>query len=114
MLSGETLTPLRADASTATPANAPTSRVSDVSDLPRVGAGAVYVSFGRRKFWGVLSPISNTQIVEIVRELELLSYEFGTAPSYTSGSFIRSSRRKPGSRAACSGGRNPGSRLAPG
>ena len=54
MLSGETLTPLRADASTATPANAPTSRVSDVSwtSLATVReqytAGSGAVSSGRR------------------------------------------------------------------
>ena len=44
MLSGETLTPLRADASTATPANAPTSRASDVSWTSLVSVRMQYMS----------------------------------------------------------------------
>ena len=50
MLSGETLTPLRADASTATPANAPKSRVSDVSWTSLVSVRVQYMSG-----WGEVS-----------------------------------------------------------
>ena len=115
VLSGETLTPLRADASTATPANAPTSRVSDVSWTSLVSVREQYMSG-----WGAVS--SGRGCPTFLRAMSLRVFGSWNCCPTNSGqlyppfscSVLRSSRRKPGSRAACSGACNPGSRLAPG
>ncbi len=98
-LSGERKA-LRADASMATPANAPPPRVSDVSwtSLAMV-RDAVYAGLGGRKFWGAVSPISDGQVVDGMGVLEKLCSRFDPPLSYTSG-VIPAGPRK---RAALSG-----------
>ena len=164
VLSGETLTPLRADASTATPANAPTSRVSDVSWTSLVsvreqytaGSGAVssgerYPPFAARRSLRLFGswnccPTNSGQLYPTLqvssrptrsgepgptshlvdadewvpdsaarfRDDKLWVWSHGASRCTLRFPFIRSSRRKLGSRAAWSGARCPGSRLSSG
>ena len=113
--------------SCATPASAPDILSSDAfQDLPSSGAGGISHGITGGGWSGYAYPPADCAI-GVVKQGVLSSLspksrsgfcgiwrEPGASSMHPTFPIIRSSRRKPGSRAACSGGRNPGSRLSSG